>query len=365
MKIHFIASQSLGLLALLTLVSGAGCTKAAAPASADNDFFATKAPANWQAEFALSGNTLADCEEALSHAVCETDASTDEIQMNLTGIQCSPNSKQYLPTVMKIVTEMPERLRPSICSVYRLFISDNIPSTAFASPIINSSTGKIQGAYIGSRKSTFVMQPSISALATWKEQLVYGGSTQFLNNDPQLVQLSYGLNSSLADKDALFYVLVHELGHLIDFNNSINQTNCGDGLHSRSGNCQPLPGTWGTMSWEKTDTPLAGYEYYMREFFCFYGCSSHIDMKHATNIYQSMQQSAFITSYSGVNPMEDFAEFWAWYVMIHYKDPHFKITVPGESEIDMNLAFTQNPKIMRKLEYIDRLWNSPALKVKN
>ena len=350
------------------LALGSGCTKQPNAASAEaHDFFATVAPANWKANVALisTGNDLADCEQSLGQAVCETDASSDEIQSNLLGVQCSSNSKQYLPTLMKIVREMPERIRPSICSVYRLFISDNIASTAYASPILSSITGEIQGAYIGSRKSTFLRQPSIQALATWKEQLVFGGSQNFLSYDPRLVQISYGLKTTVVDNDALFYVLVHELGHLIDFKNSINQTDCGDGLHSRDSECRPLPDSWGALSWEKSGAPLSGYEYYMREFFCFYGCNSHVDMKNATSIYQSMQQSAFLTSYSGVNPMEDFAEFWAWYVMIHNKDPHFKISVPGESEIDMNIAFTQNPKIMRKLDYIDRLWNSPNLKIKN
>ena len=365
MTTHLNVIKTLGFITFLAALA-TGCSKqsAATPAEAQ-DFFTTVVPANWQAEFTLGGNTLADCEKSLSQAVCETDASTQDIQVNLTGVQCSANSKNYLPTLMKIVGEMPERLRPSICSVYRLFISDNIPSTAFASPILNSATGRMQGAYIGSRKSTFLQQPSISALATWKEQLVFGGSEQFLSNDPQLVQLDYGLKTSMSGRDGLFYVLVHELGHLIDFNNTINQTDCGNGLNSRNSECRPLAGTWGTMSWEKTSTPLAGFEYYMREFFCFYDCDSHVDIKNATSIYQSMQQSAFLTSYSGVNPMEDFAEFWAWYVMIHYKDPHFKITVPGGAEIDMNLAFTQNPKIMRKLEYIDRLWNLPNLKIRN
>ncbi len=296
--------------------------------------------------------TRSECEAALTNAVCETTAATSQISNNYASVKCSSGGAQYVPALMAIYDETPEFMRPSLCSLDRIFISDGIASTAFASSVTDSMGRRI-GGYVGMRRGTFLQQPSAHALVSWKEQLAFGGSTDFLANDPKLVQLSYNLKLTNLKQDGLFYVLMHELGHLIDFNNAVNST---------SGAVTE----WSRLSWDGgTDVPLHQASFFKRDDFCFYNCQNYLNVSDAKEIYTSLQKSAFITTYSSMNPWEDFAEFWAWHLMIEFKNPDFEITVPGEVTLKMNEGFAANPQIKNKLEFIGQLWNSTDLKVDN
>jgi len=347
------------LLLLIGLVT-AGCSAPhdleRMPRQLSDDFFVTVAKVGQTLPGAgvLSLSPVDDkqsCADALAHAVCETTATSQQITYGYDSIQCSGDSSKYVPALMDIYEEMPEKMRVSLCSLDRIFISDGITSTAFASSITDSF-GRMTGGYVGMRKGTFLSQPSTAQIVTWKEQLAYGGSTDFLHNDPKLVQINYDLKMSTLKSDGLFYVLMHELGHLIDFNNQVN-------------NQQGMPTAWTRLSWENSDSPLADATFYKRDDFCFYNCSSYLDPQDAQQIYSSLAQSSFVTSYASSNPYEDFAENWAWHMMEMSKSPNYTITIPGQGSVGMNQVFKSNPKIQKKIEFVDRLWNKPDLAIDN
>jgi hypothetical protein len=350
--------KKLGFLLLGFVISGCAASNdvTSFPKQLSDDFFVT---------VAKIGNSLpgaavlklepiedkASCEKALTRAVCETSATTQQITYGYSSIKCSPKSAQYVPALMEIYEEMPEKMRLSLCSLDRVFISDGITSTAFASSVTDMF-GNTTGGYIGMRKGTFLSQPTSSQIVSWKEQLAFGGSTDFLANDPKLIQIDYGLKMSVLKSDGLFYVLMHELGHLIDFNNGVN---------SRSGRATD----WSRLSWSDSRTPLAAATFLKRDDFCFYDCASYLDPRDAKAIYTSLSESAFVTTYAAQTPYEDFAENWAWHMMELAKSPDYTITVPGEGTVDMNRAFKSNAKIREKIEFVDRLWNDPKLVIDN
>jgi predicted SprT family Zn-dependent metalloprotease len=350
---------------LLTLVSASGCSKSSndlgqAPRQLSDDFFVTVAKVGKSppggAEFSTPESQgpideRSNCEAALAKAVCETSANTQEITTRYKSVLCSQDSAKYVPALMEIYEEMPERMRLSLCTLDRVFISDGIASTAFASTVTDGF-GTVTGGYVGMRKGTVISQPTSAQIVSWKEQLAFGGSTRFLANDPKLVQINYNLKMSFLKSDGLFYVLMHELGHLIDFNNNI------DSQEGRETD-------WNRLSWQSSDSPLAEATFFKRDDFCFYNCSSYLNPRDANEIYNSLSKSSFVTSYSATNPYEDFAEFWAWHMMEKYKNPDYKITIPGEGTIDMNEIFKSNPKIKAKIEFIDQLWNRADLKIDN
>ena len=330
--------------------------------------FVSYAPTDWVNSVTVLSNFTtpsdrAACEMALQKAVCETTLSADELHVHWSNASCAADSAKYVPAIMAFYDEMPERLRPSLCSINKIFISEGITSTAFASPILNDPEGAPIGAYIGARKSTFLQQPTARALVTWKEQLPFGGSQTFLANDPKLLQINYGIKTQLS-ADGLFYVLIHEMGHLIDFNNHAVQTNCA--RNDRFPGCRPVAGTFSALSWSSYDFPLRNASYLKQDQFCYYNCSGGtISSDDAFDIYSSMVRSAFITPYSGVNMGEDFAEFFVWNLLSRYKGVDYRVQFPGHGEIDMNQGLVNSPLIHEKLEFMDRLWNTPGLKISN
>ncbi len=343
------------IVGVLSFLGLSACSKSDTSSSRQlsNDFFVTVLAQGEQLVGRAPAQTIetrADCEANLTQAVCETTATTDQISRNYNSIKCASNGAQYVPALMAIYDEMPDRMRPSLCSLDHIFLSDGIASTAFASPVTDS-LGHHVGGYVGMRQATFLQQPTTHDLVTWKEQLAFDGSTNFLSNDPKLVQISYGLKLSTLPSDGLYYVLMHELGHLIDFGNTINSPG---GLSD-----------WSRLSWESPNTPLADATYFKRDDFCFYNCTQYLNPSDAKEIYTSLQKSSFITSYSSFNAWEDFAEFWAWRQMLELKSPNYEIVIPGEATLDMTAAIKTNPKIKRKLDFVTNLWNSPTLKVDN
>lgn len=326
-----------------------------------HDFYVVGVPHSFRSRFDLSPAansevegpspvSRAACELSLKAALCETTAATNQITRNPLSVKCSSDSAKYLPALMEIYDETPEKMRLSLCTIEKVFISDNITSTAFASSLTNPF-GEIVGAFVGFKKQSFVQQPSSHDLVTWKEQLAFGGSTDFLANDPKLIQIDYALKLSTLKKDGLFYVLMHELGHLVDFNNQVNS--------------RFSPTIWSKMSWKTSNRALESEGFKFQNDFCFYECSSYLKPEQATEIYSSLQTSAFMTTYAGMSNYEDFAEFWVWHLILSEKSPQFTITIPGQATYDMMPVFTENSKIRAKLDFVEALWASPNLVLDN
>jgi hypothetical protein len=309
-----------------------------------HDFAVVEAPANWQpAEkfFHLVSDERAQCEAHLREALCVNNETMETLASKWSKVPCDADSADYLPVAMEIYDEMPARIRPLFCSLEKLFLSDNLWSIAFASAIKKGD--KMIGALVGARKSTFTGDVKASALLTWKEQMIYGGSKDFLHNDPNSVQLSYGMKLDAMKSDGLFYAMMHEMGHLVDFQNNANKK-------------------WEPISWTTFSAARRDSEYKGQRKVCYYNCGTRLDLSEAYPMYLSMRESAFITAYSGVNAYEDFAEFWTWNILREFKQSDYRIELPGQPVIDMNPVF-ENPKVQKKMKFIREVWDSPDTKI--
>ena len=198
-------------------------------------------------------------------------------------------------------------------------------------------------------------------LVTWKEQGgVFGAGLGYLKGNPAYPQISYNLKMTyIPQDDGFFYVLIHELGHVIDFYNHISDNG----------------GTWMALSWQAQDpnainpdmgNPLVTGAFWQQTNLCWEGaCPSPgaVSLKDAAKFYQSLRASAFPTAYAGFSRLEDFAENWAWYVMRKFKSPNYQVSIPGEGNLDLNGMFVTSPMLARKQAYIDHLWTDPSLRL--
>lgn len=330
------------ILSLLFVISA--FAHGAEPRWLAHDFAVVEAPADWAPKgknFHFVTDERAACEAHLRQALCVNNETLESLARNWNKVPCDANSADYLPVAMEIYDEMPALTRPLFCSLEKLFLSDNLWSIAFASAIRKGD--RMIGALVGARKSTFTGDVKASALLTWKEQLIYGGSEEFLHNDPASVQLNYGMRLEHMKSDGLFYAMMHEMGHLVDFQNNANKE-------------------WEPLSWVTFSAARRDSEYKGQRKVCYYQCGARMDLAEAYPLYLSMRESAFITAYSGVNAYEDFAEFWTWNILRQFKQSDYRIEVPGQPVIDMNPVF-ENPKVQRKMQLIREVWDSPDTKI--
>jgi hypothetical protein len=285
----------------------------------------------------------APCEAELKAALCVTSAPKAEIAYAWEKVSCQPDSERFLPAALELYREIPAPVRPLYCSLKRIFLSDALESVAFAT--VTMKDGVINGAYVAIRKESFSEALTASELLTWKERLTFGGSKTYLADSPDLVRLSYGFRLENPRMDALLYVILHELGHVVDFRHKISEPG----------------GRWHSLSWASSLMPLPEAHFLGQENICYYRCQKIIPATDAFALYASLKRSAFITSYSGLSPREDFAEFWAWYLLREYKSADYRIQIPGHGELDMNSVFTQNARVRAKMEFMREILQSPEI----
>lgn len=297
---------------------------------------------------------VATCADKISKAICVSDATDDEIFEDLYGIKslsCDSNGKDFLKDLLQINYQLPKELQPYFCSLSKIYISDSIPSVAFATGIVNDSNDFI-GTAMGIKKSALLNSPKLDTLVTWKEQLNFGGSSKFLSIDKKLPQLHYGW-----DLTGFQYVLTHEMGHIVDFTNKINPI-CY--FSNKQEGCDSSQYSWYKFSWSSDMKLLPESKFLHQENLCYYDCNVSYNAKIAEEVFTSMRESSFITPYSGMNVFEDFAEFLTWYFLLKDKTPDYKIFIPENTTISMKPIFS-NLKIREKLNFIGKHLDSKGV----
>jgi len=336
-------------------------------------FRISMAPENWESynqRSIASGDPRQDCQEQLRKAICLTTADENDITgaVGWNKVHCDPKSDQFLPQLMEYYDELPNQIRPTFCTLKKIFISDGIDGLEFTGGIVNADGTKPVGAYIGIQKANMSINVSTGQIVTWKEQRgVFGQGGGFLKSSAAYPQVSYNLKMSVLKEDGFYYVITHELGHVIDFYNCINSTMWVDGQKP----CKASQAGWAGMSWGPhgsldSGTPLKEAAFYRQKDLCWEGACdpNHLPkLSEALTFYQSIQKSAFITAYSGFDESEDFAESWAWYLALHFKSPNYKVVIPGHATLDMNGMFTSSPLLVEKQKFIDDLWHNPKFKL--
>lgn len=89
---------------------------------------------------------------------------------------CLPGGDAYAVFFETLYDHYPLSLQKMFCSLKVIYVEKEFSGTAYAGTIKDPS-GKIVGAQMGIRKSVLDSQLNLSAWASWKEQLSFGGKT--------------------------------------------------------------------------------------------------------------------------------------------------------------------------------------------
>lgn len=223
---------------------------------------------------------LMACRNLIESTICLVDP-VDESNpySNQYSRPCLPGGQKY----QKIFENHFDRSAPVIkrmyCSLEKIWIENELHTTAFAVPIRDDLNNLVSGAIGVSRK----FLDSRTGLAKWlsdKEASSFGGHENLLN---------YKIHSR-KKLNAIDYVLNHEFAHILDYANNITKDE--------------------TSSWPM----IAITPFMLQKDFCFYQCGgNYIDPSHATDIFRSFMTSSFISTYASLNIKEDWAESFALY----------------------------------------------------
>lgn len=160
------------------------------------------------------------------------------------------------------------------CHLEKIWIEKSFVGTAYAG-LVEDASGQVLGGGIGIRREVLESKLGFDDWLSWKEETTFGGSAD--SRAQRLGIINYQSNRPTPEF-FLDYVLNHEFAHLFDFTNRLNRTTeCryrekAPGEWERVGTCEPLPGSWGELSWKNIAEPLPGNDFPDRAKICFYFC---------------------------------------------------------------------------------------------
>lgn len=269
-----------------------------------------------------------DCRDRISTMVCLVKPIRNLFRRSdILSRTCLPGSGSYQSTFLEIFDSYPKPLQKKMCGLNRIFVEQSFWASGYAHVKTNA---------IGVRQDILDKNLSLSNWATWKEQHAYDHSKERDKADTDLPTVSAYL--PLSASGAAYYVVTHELAHLID-----KATGASDmGQKSFAG--------W---SWKRANdvtVPQGLSPDWKRP--CFYLCGHKgSTTTRPRNAYDTLRKSRFISLYATRDPAEDFAETLTFFVLSRQPEFQYVIHLGDGSKIDIREKLMS--KLMRpKIDYI-------------
>lgn len=245
-----------------------------------------------------------DCREKLAQQVCLYDPKRD----------CVPDTEaRYYPKFQAAYDLLPAKLQAGLCTLKRIQVK-----------------GWMGGAsaymWFSFRASVLDQNFNLDTWATWKDQLNFG-----LPNDnrftlrPDLPSVRTNLSN---ETPALYFVLLHELGHHLTFT------------------------TAGFDVWDEIDKrPENRFPHFWD--ICGYGCVKYnIPPSDIPALYRDLDRSYFISLYSAGSHYEDPPDTFAYWMMNEqYPDLEYWLELPNGDRYDV-MKKLRSPRMKGKRDVI-------------
>ncbi len=256
------------------------------------------------------------CRDRISHAVCLIDPkdSTPDFK------KCLEGSEHYAKPIQRVYDILPAKLQNTFCGIDAIFIEENMESLAYAGGERHADGSGNITARMGIRKVLLEQNYDATSVLGWKEQKAFGITAEPFIHLPQGPRVEVGLPYS---SNTLQYIIIHELGHILDFTNYANAFQFPDYSHYEDDECRyeayykatPKPGSWSELSWKSPVLPRAEQKFPLWEGLCFYGCEKRLAVNDMEDFYSQLDSTNFISTYAAVSPYEDFAESFTFFIL--------------------------------------------------
>lgn len=284
----------------------------------------------------VAGASPADCRKHIARIVCFVDP-VDQVlkRSDLLSRPCLAEGRAYVPEIVGIYKLFPKPIKTMMCGLNRIFIEKKFWASGYAHRRTNS---------IGIQQEILDKKQSLADWLTWKERLSF--KIQESKFSPTELPTIYTEAPGVAQR-AAYYIIAHELAHLIDMLNGISDIRNGDftrlswRIHRRYIHSLTLPPDWIQP--------------------CFYLCRNNkIELSKLSEVYRALKKSSYISLYATRNPSEDFAETLTIYLLSQLPGFRYELNHGNQTITRMN-AFWQPKRLREKLTYVELLLKRPYL----
>jgi hypothetical protein len=284
--------------------------------------------------YSLPQVTDSNCRSAIEQIVCLVEPSKgDEPDYNRA---CLDGSKAYIKAFEDLHDELPGYLQKMFCHLTKIYIEKDFIGSAYAGLVRegDQENGPILGGILGVRQSLLDHPYSLDEWAGWKEQLHFGTSAD-------TVQVAAGLPTVHSivpgtQLGMLYFLVAHEFGHIFDFTNALN-----------------AGGSWQALSWKTDNVPLDEFEFSLRKELCFYFCDGKfIPGERQDELYEALAKTNFISAYATRYSAEDFADSFAYYVLMTERNAVYQVVTASGLVYDPIERLRRNPLMASKKRYL-------------
>jgi hypothetical protein len=348
MKINYIK-----LLFLLSLLAQYSCARNNQSIEGQNQNATDVFPIYLSDEELLAKNTddLNDCRSHIADAVCLVDpVDYNNPYANQYNRPCLPGGEKYASVFEKHFDQSGPMIQKMYCSLEKIWIENILTTTAYASPIYDSSNNLVAAA-IGIKKE-FIEKPlSMGNWLSSKEESSFGSKRGLINYTHEQKNKKF---------NAIIYAINHEFGHIFDYANKINQYDEDCLMDQSPGNCIPKEKSWGAISWASAVKPLAQNTIILSSPLCFYNCQGEfVNSDQAGLLFESLIKTNFQSTYSTINPKEDWAEAFALYLATNEAGLNLKVETTGKTYNLTEHYLSQ--KLSEKRDFVKKFINSKYL----
>ncbi|MGZ3798435.1 MAG: hypothetical protein ACXVB1_18850 [Pseudobdellovibrionaceae bacterium] len=104
-------------------------------------------------------------------------------------------------------------------------------------------------------------------------------------------------------------------------------------------------------------TPNAIGTFTYREELCFYGCKpGHGNPAIMNPLYESIEQSNLLTTYSATNPWDDFAEATAFWAATSRYPTKYEAVLPNGDVYNLTEKYQRNIRYQPKREWLENFY---------
>ena len=295
--------------------------------------------------FAMAIQSQELCHQKIRQMVCLVDPPYNEKDRYKLGRPCLPGGEEYAQQIIEQYDMYPDIVQKVLCSLRTIYIETSFDKNAWA----EIEDGNPDLCMIGLTQEEMDGHINLLNYNSWFEQQTFGGTGKNVPspNLPMMIAMPEDKN----DLDYLTYELLHEIGHVVDIQNHLNQVECPP---DDSTKCKAKPGSWTALSWINVGTPKLENDFPERQEICLNGCKGKfIPMDRAKQTYKSIFDHGFISQLASLNAEDDWAEAFTIYISAKYMDIHYKIVLPDGTEFNHD-TILNSPIFREKKHYLQK-----------
>jgi hypothetical protein len=255
----------------------------------------------------------------------------------------------FIADLRSALEEMPEAVRNLAADrLGGIFLVDDLGGTGFTD-IIEGADRQEVGGYV-LLDAGVLSRFTANAWASWKE------NTPFKPRDGYELQARIEAQNGDNRKNAIQYILLHELAHVISVGNNIHPPWTVEPRDVRL-NMQHrfFSQSWRVDRWRNTYVSVFDADFPQRSNVAYY-FGAKLDAADMAPTYASLEKTNFASLYAATRPGDDFAESFASYVHVVLMGRPWRVTISHGGEIVKEFsACWDEPRCRDKRELLERI----------